>query len=120
MITKQELLGHCYGGKPGWDENCEEILAAVNIIRAVYGRPMIVSCFYRSPAHDKAKGRSGKSQHCLKRAVDFSDPSGSLDTWCKANLDILEKAGLWLESPDHTPGWCHLDLKPRKNRVFLP
>lgn len=120
MITKQELLNVCFGGQPVWDGNAEQLLTAVNIVRAAYGRPMYPSCFYRTVAWDRAKGRSGKSQHCLGRACDFRDPDGTLDAWCMANLDVLTKAGLWLEHPNYTKGWCHLDLKERKNRVFNP
>ncbi len=121
MITKNELLNACFGGRPDADDpRLAAILAAVNVVRKEYGRPMIPSCFYRSPELDKAKGRSGTSQHCLCNAVDFYDADGELDAWCMANPDVLERAGLWLESPAHTPHWCHLDRKERKNRVFLP
>ena len=121
MITKKELLSVCFGGEPSPDDPLiDEILAAVNIVRKAYGRPMSPSCFYRTVEWDRAKGRSGNSQHCILRAVDFRDPTGSLDAWCARNVDILAQAGLWLEHPDYTPGWCHLDMKPRKNRVFLP
>lgn len=120
MITRQELLNASFGGIPKWDDNAKQLLTAVNIIREAYGRPMYPSCFYRSPEWDRAKGRSGKSQHCLNRACDFKDPTGELDEWCLKYLDVLERAGLWLENPAYTRGWCHLDLKSRTNRVFIP
>jgi hypothetical protein len=121
MITKTELLKVCFGGQPDPDDpRISIILEAVNIVRKAYGRPMTPSCFYRSPAWDRSKGRSGKSQHCLLRAVDFADPDGKIDDWCMTNLDVLARAGLWLEHPGYTKGWCHLDLQHRKNRVFIP
>lgn len=121
MITKQELLKASLGGQPdASNPNIDIYLKAINIVRQAYGKPMYVNCFYRSVAWDKSKGRSGNSQHCQCRACDFRDTDGALDAWCMANQDILAKAGLWLEHPDYTKGWCHLDLKDRKNRVFIP
>jgi len=62
------------------------------------------------------------SQHLNAFAVDLEDTDGKLDEWCLNNLNILEKIGLWLESPDHTEGWCHLQGNPPKSkkRIFIP
>ena len=125
MITLQELLNKCYGGQPDFGNrelgiNTDKLLKAVNLVRKHRNKPMIPSCFYRSVAWDKSKGRSGLSQHCLCAAVDFSDPDGSLAVWCLNNLFVLVQAGLWMEDPKATKGWVHFDLKERKNRVFKP
>ncbi len=58
--------------------------------------------------------------HCL--AIDLNDRDGQLDAWCMAHPEALEEFGLWLEHPDATPGWCHLQTRaPRSgNRVFEP
>jgi hypothetical protein len=39
-----------------------------------------------------------------------------------ANLAVLEELQLWLEHPDATPGWCHLQILPPRSgrRVFYP
>jgi Peptidase M15. len=120
-VTKDELLAVCFGGNPDVsDTRIDEILESVNIVRDAYGKPMSPSCFYRTVEWDKSKGRSGGSTHCQLMAVDFNDKDGKLDEWCLSNLDVLERAGLWLEDPRYTIGWVHLDRKPRKNRVFIP
>lgn len=56
-------------------------------------------------------------------AVDIADPDGHLDEAIKAKPELLDKYGLWLEDPGHTPGWTHLDLGVRSSRpirIFLP
>lgn len=60
------------------------------------------------------------SSHKEARAVDVYDPSGALDRWLTDEL--LEKHGLYRESPDATSGWCHLsDKAPGSGkRTFHP
>ena len=47
---------------------------------------------------------------------------GEIDAWCMDHLDFLAEAGLWLEHPSATKGWCHLQQVPPKSgrRVFYP
>jgi len=63
-----------------------------------------------------------KSKHITCQAIDLRDPDGSIDAWCTANTHILVEIGLWLEHPDATPGWCHVQTIPPKsgNRIFRP
>jgi len=39
-----------------------------------------------------------------------------------ANTDKLEAIGLWLEHPESTPRWCHVQIVPPASgkRVFRP
>jgi hypothetical protein len=58
---------------------------------------------------------------CL--AIDLEDVDGTLDKWCFANASlVLRDLALWLEHPDATPTWTHVQLKPpgSGNRVFRP
>ena len=107
--------------------NLEKLTAALNEVRKAYGKAMIVSSGYRSPAKNAAIGGAKKSLHMTCLACDFKDTDGKLDAWCLANQDLLEKLGLWQEHPDATPGWCHIDLGTRDTtkkreykRVFKP
>lgn len=130
MITREEILMGRIKYEdlsPEMQENLEKLLVAVNEIRKAYGKPMIVSSGYRSPEKNAAIGGAKRSLHMQCLACDFRDADGKLDEWCLQNQDLLESLGLWQESPDHTPNWCHLDLgkrdttKPRKHkRVFNP
>lgn len=40
--------------------------------RCLAGIPFVLNSAYRSPEWDKSRGRSGKSFHCVGRAVDIS------------------------------------------------
>lgn len=64
-----------------------------------------------------------RSKHLTGHAVDIYDPDGDLDEWAMLNADgALAKAGLWLEHPSATKGWCHLQTLPPGSgrRVFFP
>jgi hypothetical protein len=65
---------------------------------------------------------SPRSKHLSCEAIDLDDPNDALDAWCLDNLAVLESIGLWLEHPDATPGWCHLQIVPPRSgrRVFMP
>lgn len=83
----------------------------------------LVNSGWRPPAVNAATpNAAAKSHHMSGKACDVSDPTGSLDKWCMANLEELEHIGLWMEHPNATPGWCHLQTVPPRsgNRVFQP
>jgi hypothetical protein len=65
---------------------------------------------------------SPRSKHLSCQAIDLNDEGDALDAWCLQNLAALEEIGLWLEHPDATPGWCHLQIVPPRSgrRVFTP
>jgi hypothetical protein len=82
-----------------------------------------VNSGWRPPAiNASTPGAARKSKHMLGQAIDIDDDNGALDEWCLNNLDALEEVGLWLESPNATDGWCHLQIVPPRsgNRVFIP
>lgn len=77
-------------------------------------RPAVINAStYNSALHSK---------HMTGQAIDLHDPDGTLDDWCMARLSRLAEAGLWLEHPASTKGWCHLQSVPPHsgNRVFYP
>ncbi len=125
-ITRQEVLMGRDKEFPLSEEqeaNLTELLTALNKFRAIYGKPMKVSSGYRPESiNSTVKGAAKKSNHIMCLACDFVDTSGELDKFCLNNLEVLEKCGLWLESPAHTPNWCHLQCRPPKSgrRIFLP
>lgn len=125
MITREEILMGRDKAYPLSIEsavNLGNLLTALNKFRLVYGEPMIVTSGYRPGIYnEKAKGAKD-SPHLSCAACDFHDPDGHLDFFCKSNLGLLESCGLWLENPNNTPGWCHLQIRPiaSGNRVFNP
>lgn len=72
----------------------------------------------------RVRGSAARSKHISGEAVDLDDFDGSLDRWCASasGLAALEKIGLWLEHPNHTNGWTHLQVVPPRSgrRVFFP
>ncbi|MBX3664594.1 MAG: hypothetical protein KF834_02795 [Burkholderiales bacterium] len=103
--------------------NARETLRRVNRLLRRAGLARKVSSGWRPAAVNAAvPGAAKGSKHLSCQAVDLEDRDGRLDAWCMANLDVLEELQLWLEHPEATPGWCHLQtLPPRSgNRVFYP
>jgi uncharacterized protein YcbK (DUF882 family) len=119
MITREEILK---GAVPPENlaSNLDRLLEALNKFREVYGKEMIVTSGYRSPEHNAAVGGRPGSAHLTCEACDFADPERTLAHFCLANRQLLEACGLWMESPDHTPNWVHLQTRPAHNRVFIP
>ena len=103
--------------------NARETLRRVNGLLRRAGMMRKVASGWRPATINAAvPGAAKRSKHITCLAIDLEDRNGALDTWCLANLDALEEFGLWLEHPDATPGWCHLQIQaPRSgNRVFYP
>jgi hypothetical protein len=125
FISPQEvLMGREveYPLSPEIKANLDKLLIALNKFRAFYGKPMVVTSGYRPGKYNTAAKGAKNSSHLTCEACDFADPDGALDLWCTQHLDILEECGLWLESPQNTPGWTHLQIRPitSGNRVFIP
>ena len=62
------------------------------------------------------------SNHKEGLGVDLYDPDNEIDAWMLANEDVLEKLGIWIESPSATPSWAHLQTVPPRSgrRVYMP
>lgn len=86
--------------------------------------PISVSSGFRpSSVNSGIKHAAKRSLHISGFAVDIADPDGTLDEAIKKCPELLDKYGLWLEDPGHTPGWSHLDMGTRSDRpirIFIP
>lgn len=107
------------------EDNLNKLLEVLNKFREAYGKAMTVSSGYRPGHYNTDAGGAKNSNHRFCRACDFHDPDGAIDTFAtECDKDGRLKAwGLWLESPAHTPGWCHLDIDDRGDRpsnTFIP
>jgi hypothetical protein len=99
------------------------LIAKVNLLLWHFGEPRRVNSGYRpAPINARVRGASKKSLHIFCRAVDLADEDERLDNFCIDNVPLLEKIGLWIESKEVTPRWCHMQtVEPRsKNRFFAP
>lgn len=72
--------------------------------------------------NDATSNAAGNSRHIYGQAVDIADPDRYLAAWCIRNVDVLEEIGLWMENPQWTPTWVHLQTLPPKsgNRIYIP
>lgn len=120
-VTKAEILmgrEKEYPLTPELEANLDKLFIAVNKLRHAYGKPLIVSSGYRPGRYNTAAGGAKNSSHLTCQAVDFSDPKGELDKWLTENVKVLEDCGLFLEDPEKTPSWTHVQTRPTKNRIF--
>lgn len=101
-----------------YEQNLTHLLDCVNQLRTKYGKPMYVSSGYRPGAANRAAGGTQHSAHLSCEAVDFKDADGEIKKFC--TVEVLEECGLYMEHPDSTPSWCHVQTRPTKNRVFKP
>lgn len=105
---------------PEQKANLDRLVVAVNIIRQAYGKPLRISSGYRPAVYNLKAGGAKRSAHLTCEAVDFVDVDGALATWCVKNIQLLEKAGLYMENHMYTPGWVHLQTRATINRIFVP
>lgn len=127
IYTREILMGRDseYPLTPELQENLDRLLVAVNLVRRVWGRPMIVSSGYRPGHYNRVAGGSSRSAHLTLEAIDILDTRGELAQYLLNNLSLLEDSGLWMEDPRYTKtgpdgGWVHLQTRPTRNRVFIP
>lgn len=119
MITRDEILkGQVIPQE--FEANLAALLERLNKFRLMYGKPMVVTSGYRTPAHNKKIGGAKWSRHCVCMAADFADQNQDIKNWVKDNPNVLEDCDLYMEDPSVTPTWIHLDIMPRKTRIFKP
>lgn len=91
--------------------------------RLKLGKLPISSGFRPTKVNASIKGAAKASGHTRGFAVDFVDVDGKLKELFKQNHEILRELGLFLEHPDFTKTWAHLDYisRPdRPDRIFKP
>ncbi len=128
MVTRDEVLkgrDRDYPLTPELEQNLNKLLDAVNKLRKEYGKPFVITSGYRPGHYNKSARGAKKSAHMTCEAVDIRDVDGEIAKWCLDNLSLLEAAGLYMESPIYTheppnKRWVHLQVRPTKNRVFIP
>src|SRR5574343_1742626 len=118
MISKQELLqgrDKTFASEYTQEisDNLDTLLVKLNVIRAAYGKPMVVTSGFRPASiNGMIKGAAPKSNHMIGCAADFNDTDGSLFFWCLNNLQLLKDHGFYLLDPRWTRskngGWLHM------------
>lgn len=114
--------------------NILQLLQKVNKLLTEFGEERGVSSGYRTMKDhlriyediNKKKKAAGlpeikvpmSSEHLKGGAIDLKDVDGKLKKFCTDA--ILSKYDLYMEHPDFTDTWCHLQLKKTSKRVFRP
>lgn len=105
-------------------KNAEDLLRKVNAFLAELkiDKVKVSSGFRPSQVNAATPGAAKKSNHMRGLAIDLADPTGKLDILFLSNQPLLEKHGLYLEHPDSTLQWAHLQSVAPKSgkRVFKP
>lgn len=118
MITLKELLKNREKVYPNdyteeVQKNIADLLIKINIIRQAWGNPMIVTSGWRpKEINEHTPGAAKNSKHILGLAVDIADKDGSLYRWLLNNVNILERAELWVETKTCCPTWVHFQSTP--------
>jgi len=109
------------------EANLHELCRRLNIVRAAYGKPMIVTSGLRSESQQAelikaGKSNATKSKHLTGHAADIADPEHDLINFLKANVKLMEQVGIWCEHESATTNWCHIQITPPRsgNRWFYP
>lgn len=103
--------------------HAEDLLVRLNRLVMYWERPITISSGYRPAAiNDRINGASKSSHHIICAAADLVDKDGKLAAFCMNDLPMLEHLGLWMEHPESTKCWVHLQIFPPRsgNRVFRP
>lgn len=109
MITKEEILkGQAVSEEI--EKEIDSILAKMNIVRTLIGRPMFVTSGYRSTEYNKQIGGARNSKHTKGQAIDILDTDGRIFKWCKSNEGVLRQIGLWVENRQGP--WVHFQSVP--------
>ena len=116
-------------------DNATELLGRVNLLLAwAYGdnvRPAldattgthIASGWRPAAINDATSNAAAKSKHITGEAIDLRDTgTRDLARWCVKNLDAIEEIGLWMEDPQWTQSWVHLQIVPpaSRRRIYCP
>lgn len=80
---------------------------------------------WRPPIINERTSNAGKfSSHLTGEGGDLSDDriARPLAIWCVQNKDTLKRLGLFMERPQWTPSWVHLQTRPPKSgrTIYVP
>lgn len=108
--------------------NMCDLLARVNYLFGRLDLSAPVTSGYRPAFINSSIGGAKKSTHLMCQGIDILDKHGNIAILLSKRTDLLEKYGLYMESPNHTrkeingviSSWVHLQSKKTLNRIFIP
>lgn len=128
LTLEQYLMGRDKLAPPNSDqlEHAKVLIARINLLLTVHAPELAahytgITSGYRPPVVNNTVARPlANSTHVTCEGVDLADPFHFISVYLAARPDILEKAGLYMETPAFTKTWAHLQTRPTHNRVYQP
>lgn len=110
--------------KPTEDDIKRMKLVAVKCwepIREHYGKPIVISSFFRSwKLNGNVPGSSKTSQHPIGEAIDFiCEDMAELFAWIQKNIEFDQL--IWEYGTDDEPAWIHIsytEQRPNRQEVL--
>lgn len=103
--------------------NAEQLAAmkllAVNVfepLRALVGRPIIISSMFRSEKYNYLIGGARNSQHCKGEAMDIKLPGQNKSLFEIIKNQLPFDQLIWEFGTDKEPAWVHVSYKATSNR----
>lgn len=132
MLSIRTYFGRFYDHKEKTEEvtkNATKLVAKASLLLSHFGEDRICTSGFRPSSYNKQIGGSPNSLHCRGLAIDLWDFDKKLGLWCKANENLLEELGLYLEDLSVTHAgdnpnkyWVHAQIVPPRSgkRWFIP
>ncbi len=105
------------------EKNSVRLIETINKFLTEVGIPKTVNSGWRPyTVQMEVNPRAPNSKHVTGNAIDLEDKDRKLTEYILANLWVLEKYGLYMEDPESTKTWVHLqNIPPRSGkRIFRP
>lgn len=127
MKDISELNPREYPMNPSMAKNLQILFDRVMELQDALEKDLQITSGLRSDEQQMELIQQGKSnavhsKHCAGAAADILDEDGSIGKWAMENLESIARMGLWIEHPDYTKGWLHVQIMAPKSgkRVFIP
>lgn len=104
---------------PNADQLAAMKLLAVNVfepLRALVGRPIIISSMFRSEKYNYLIGGARNSQHCKGEAMDIKLPGQNKSLFEIIKNQLPFDQLIWEFGTDKEPAWVHVSYKATSNR----
>jgi len=110
-FTEKEINAVSFGTDDGFNNCAIQSLLSLDSLRRNLGRPLTLTCAYRTVEWDMEHGRSGKSDHCRGTGFDIKIDGlkDAIEIVAQASKEGFNAFGINLES-----GFVHIGQRHGK------